>query len=96
MPGDHPLPEVEIRLVVDTLHEGCDAEPNLPRQIAERIGVQEQAIQRYEATGYFGGGLAGTILCESEKRVERYEGFSWAQALVWFSIARVGVVWCNP
>jgi hypothetical protein len=27
VPGDHPLPEADVRLVVDTLHEGCDAEP---------------------------------------------------------------------
>jgi transcriptional regulator with XRE-family HTH domain len=55
------LSEVEIRLVVDTLHEGCDAEPNLPRQLAERIGVQEQAIQRYEATGHFGASFARLV-----------------------------------
>ena len=30
MPGDHPLPEAEVRLVVDTLHDGCDAEPISP------------------------------------------------------------------
>ena len=32
MPGDHPLPEAEVRLVVDTLDEGCDAEPEPPHQ----------------------------------------------------------------
>ena len=31
------------------------------RQLAERIGVQEQAIQRYEATGYFGASFARLV-----------------------------------
>ena len=31
------------------------------RQLAERIGVQEQAIQRYEATGYFGVSFARLV-----------------------------------
>ena len=31
------------------------------RQLAERIGVQEQAIQRYEATDYFGASFARLV-----------------------------------